>query len=297
MSYKDYYKILGVAKTATAEEIKKAYRKLAIKYHPDKNAGNKQAEDRFKEINEANEVLGDPEKRKKYDDYGENWQHYQQSHSGANQKGNRNQYSTFSGDFGDEGNFSDFFESMFGGRFAEGRHQSRKGNDLHAEAEISLEEAYKGTTRLMEVENEKLQMKFKPGVKDGQVLRIRGKGGTGRGGGTRGDIYVTVKVSPHPYFERKENDLYCDLPVDLYDAVLGGKATVRTLKGPIKIDIPKGTENEKVLRLKGMGMPVYGESHHGDLYARVKVVLPKNLGPEELELFKQLKSKKHAESV
>jgi curved DNA-binding protein len=306
MNYKDYYKILGVSKTAAADDIKKAFRKLAVKYHPDKNPGDKAAEEKFKEINEANEVLSDPEKRKKYDELGENWQQYQQrgnrqedfDWSQYQNTGGGRQYS-YSDGFGDEGNFSDFFESVFGGQFGGRRGGgARKGSDYQAEAEISLEEAYSGTTRVMEVNGEKLQMKFKPGVKDGQALRIKGKGGPGQNKGERGDIYVTVHIPPHPHFERKENDLHCEAPIELYTAILGGKATIRTLKGMIKIDIPKETENGKVLRLKKMGMPVFGqENTFGDLYAKVKIILPKNLSNEEIELFEQLKNRNHAQTV
>lgn len=304
MNYKDYYKVLGLNKSASQDDIKKAFRKLAVKYHPDKNPGNKAAEEKFKEINEANEVLGDPEKRKKYDELGENWQHYQQQ-GNARQQSDWGQWqnagpqyssgrTTFEG-----GDFSDFFESFFGSRFGgSGSAGPQKGSDYSAEVQLSLEEAYNGTTRLLEVNGEKLQMKFKPGVREGQTLRIRGKGGQGSNKGARGDIYIAVHVSEHPHFERKENDLYCEAPVDLYTAILGGKAMIRTLKGNIKIDIPAETENGKVLRLKGMGMPVFGkEKESGDLYAKVKVILPKHLSKEEIELFQQLKNKNHAETV
>jgi curved DNA-binding protein len=173
-----------------------------------------------------------------------------------------------------------------------------QGQDYKAEVVLSLEEAYNGTDRMMEVNGEKLHMKFKPGVREGQSLRIKGKGGQGRGKGERGDIYVTVHVSAHPHFERKENDLYCETPVDLYTMILGGKTNIKTLKGTLKIDIPQGTENGKTLRLKGMGMPAFGkEKIFGDLYAKVKVLLPKKLSAEEIELFKQLKKKHHEETV
>lgn len=307
MDYKDYYKILGVSKSATTEEIKKAFRKLAVKYHPDKNAGDKASEEKFKEISEANEVLSDPEKRKKYDVLGENWKQYQQQGSQQqegfdweqyqNRGGQQRSYSYNSDDFGQGENFSDFFESIFGGRYG-GSQTSQKGGDYRAEAEISLEEAYAGTTRVMEVNGEKLQMKFKPGIKDGQELRIKGKGAPGINKGSRGDIYITIHVPPHPHFERKENDLHCETPVDLYTLMLGGKATIRTLKGTIKIDIPKETDNGKTLRLKGMGMPVFGkEGAFGDLYAKTKVILPKNLTKEEISLFEQLKNISHAETT
>jgi curved DNA-binding protein len=299
MNYKDYYKILGLKKTASSEDIKKAFRKLAVKYHPDKNPGDKAAEEKFKEINEANEVLGDSEKRKKYDELGENWKYYQQGQQPHQQHaygGGRNPFYSQEGSTED---FSDFFESIFGGRFSTtGAGGNVKGQDYSAEVVLSLEEAYNGADRLMEVNGEKLHMKFKPGVREGQNLRIKGKGGQARGKGERGDIYVTVHVSEHPHFERKENDLYCEAPVDLYTMILGGKTNIRTLKGTLKIDIPQGTENGKTLRLRGMGMPVFGkEKVFGDLYAKVKALLPKNLSAEELELFKQLKSKHHEETV
>lgn len=299
MEFKDYYKILGVSKSASIEDIKKAYRKLAIKYHPDKNQGNKAAEDKFKEANEANEVLSDPEKRKKYDELGENWKHYQPGspppRSGTGRR--QQQYYSSDEDFSG-GNFSDFFESMFGNRFG-GRSQGpSKGDDYQANVSITLEEAYTGTARLLEVNGEKLQMKFKPGTIDGQNLRIKGKGGLAGKGGQRGDIYVTVHIPEHAYFQRKENDLYCEIPVDLYTAILGGKATVKTLKGNLQITIPKETDMGKVLRLKGFGMPKYDTpSEFGDLYAKVKLLLPKNLSKEEIELFQQLKNKRHAQTV
>lgn len=312
MEYKDYYKVLGVAKTAAADEIKKAYRKLAVKYHPDKNPNNKSAEDKFKEINEAYEVLGDPEKRRKYDELGENWKYYEQggrpaegfdwSQYAGGSGGRGRTYTT--GDF-DEGSFSDFFENIFGrggfgGGAARGRTQARKGEDYRVEMEISLEEAYHGTTRQININGQTLEMKIRPGTHDGQVLRLRGKGGAGRNGGGNGDVYITVHVPKHPHYEVKGDDLYCEVPVDLYTAVLGGKALVRTLKGTIRIDIAKGTQNGKLLRLKGMGMPKFGKSsEHGDMYAKVHVQLPEKLTDKETELFTQLANLKrsdHAET-
>lgn len=307
MDFKDYYKVLGVDKSATTDEIKKAYRKLAIKYHPDKNQGNKAAEEKFKEVSEANEVLSDPEKRKKYDELGENWRHYEQQ--GRQEKegfdwskyqngGGEYYYSSEGEGFGG-GNFSDFFESIFGRGFGNrtaGR-RAYKGTDYRAEVELSLEEVYTGATRLMEVNGEKLKMKFK-GVRDGQTLRVKGKEGHGANEKSRGDIYVTVHIPEHPHFERKDDDLYCDLPVDLYTAILGGNALVRTMKGTIKIDIPKETDNGKILRLKAMGMPVFGrQGEFGDMYAKVKVIIPKNLSEKEIMLFQQLsqlKNKNHS---
>lgn len=314
MDYKDYYKILGVPKSATTDEIKKAYRKLAVKYHPDKNQGNKKAEELFKEANEANEVLSNPEKRKKYDELGENWKQYENQGYQGGQGFNRSQYQQAGGGqryrssgaegFGGDENFSDFFESIFGKGFdGSGRQRqarAQNGPDYHAEVELSLEEAYNGTSRLLEVNGEKLQMKFK-GVQDGQKLRIKEKGGQGIGGGKRGDIYVGVHIPIHPHFERKGDDLYCEAPVELYTAILGGKALVRTMKGNIKVDIARETDNGKILRLKGMGMPKFGkENEFGDLYAKVKIILPKKLTEKEIELFEklsQLKTQNHADTL
>lgn len=305
MDYKDYYKILGVDKKATTDEIKKAYRKLAIKYHPDKNPGDKAAEEKFKELNEANEVLSDTEKRKKYDELSTNWNSYQQRGSRGN-AGNAqdfdwsrwsNAQGGFQGQdagdmFGDEGHFSDFFESIFGGRgsgFQSRTSGPRKGSDFNTEAEITLEEAYNGTSRRIDLQSEKLDIKFKPGVTDGQVLRLKGKGGAGMGGGARGDIYITVHIAEHPIYKRKGNDLYCHVPVDLYTAVLGGPQLIHTLKGDMRVNIPKETDNGKKIRLKGLGMPVFGKTgEFGDLYATIKIVTLKNLSAEEVELFKKL---------
>ncbi|WP_317897618.1 J domain-containing protein [Aurantibacillus circumpalustris] len=311
MNYKDYYKILGVSKTATPDQIKKAYRKLAIQYHPDKNQNNKSAEDKFKEVNEANEVLSDPEKRKKYDELGENWQSYQQ-HGGSNagqdfdwskwqnaQSGGRGQSQ---GQQFNESDFSDFFENIFGGKFSGGRkQQSFKGQDYQASVQISLEEAYAGTTRQLDLGTEKLKINLKPGTQESQILRLKGKGSAGMNGGSAGDLYLTVHIAEHPHFKLQGNDVHCDVKVDLYTAILGGQTLIRTLKGAIKMTISKYTQNEKVLRLKGMGMPVYGKSNEfGDLYAKVKIEIPEKLSEKELQLFTELsnlKNKAHAESL
>nr|MBA3705794.1 J domain-containing protein [Bacteroidota bacterium] len=237
MKFRDYYTILGVSKSSSADEIKKAYRKLAVKYHPDKNQGDKSVEEKFKEANEAYQVLSDPEKRKKYDELGENWKYYDQKGApnkendwsqNQNTQGRQRGYKQSDQGFGG-GQFSDFFESFFGKGYAGSETRgTSKENDYQAEVELLLEDAYTGAARLMEVNGEKLQMKFK-GVKDGQVLRIKGKGGHGFNTGERGDIYVTVHILPHPHFERKGDDLYCEAPVDLYTAILGGKTLIRTM--------------------------------------------------------------------
>jgi len=301
MEYKDYYKILGVDKKATQDEIKKAFRKLAIKYHPDKTKGDKSAEEKFKEANEANEVLSNPEKRKKYDDLGQHWNQYQQggtnegsfAGSGFGQQRRKSGTGSQGFGFGSSGGFSDFFEQFFGGSFG-GQQFSQNdfhsaGHDLRLDLDITLEEAYHGTSRQFQVDGEKLQIRLKPGMYDGQQIRIKGKGGKSNSGGPRGDIYGFVHMQKHPIFTVSKNDLHCIINVDLYTAVIGGKTTVETLKGPIKMNIAAGIQNGKVLRLKNMGMPFYNEPEtYGDLYAKVNVVLPTELSPEEIELFKQL---------
>ncbi|HMT29381.1 MAG TPA: J domain-containing protein [Bacteroidia bacterium] len=294
MEYKDYYKILGVTKSSSTDDIKKSYRKLAVKYHPDKNPGDKIAEDKFKEINEANDVLSDPEKRKKYDEVGENWKYYEQMHnqSSGQQRRGRNVYESQN-----DGGFYDFFENIFGGGggyndiFGGGRSTSQKGQDLEGKISITLEEAYNGTQRRIIVGGKVLEIKIQPGVKDGEILRLKGKGGKGRGSGAAGDVLITTNIEHHKVFERRGDDLYCDIHVGLYHAILGGKITVQTLKGKIHLSVKPGTQNGASLRLKGMGMPVGKVSDaFGDLYGNVIVDLPKNLTEKELELFKQLET-------
>lgn len=298
MDYKDYYKTLGVAKSASQEEIKKAYRKLALKYHPDKNAGNKQAEEKFKEVSEAYEVLGDAEKRKKYDELGANWKQYSdQASGGYNPSGAGRRYTrrtTYDDDDYAGSPFSDFFERFFGGGFDTGQFaQDTSAYDMRMDISITLEEAFHGTVRQFEVLGEKLQIRLKPGTYNGQQLRIKGKGGKGRSSSKRGDIYATVSIQDHSLFTRKGNDLYCELPLDVYTAILGGELTVPALKGKVKIKIEKDTQNGKVLRLKNLGMPIYDQpSKSGDLYAKMIIVLPQNLSKEEIALFEKLKEKR-----
>ena len=296
MEYKDYYKILGVAKTATQEEIKKAYRKMAVKYHPDKNPDNKDAEAKFKEANEANDVLSDPEKRRKYDELGVNWKQYEQA--GGQQGGNPfggQQYRRqgFEGD----SDFSDFFEQFFGGGGAAGggrRTRSSgqfRGSDLETEFEISLEEAYHGTSRIIQLEDSKLRISTKPGAYDGQQLRIKGKGGKGSTAANAGDLFVHVRVRPHHRFAREGDDLKTTHNLDLYTAVLGGEILADTLTGQVKVQITPGTQSNKTIRIRGKGMPVYGEAgEHGDLYILLQVSLPTKLTPEQKTLFEQLKA-------
>ncbi len=306
MEYKDYYKILGVKKDASKEEIKKAFRKLALKYHPDKNKGDKTAEEKFKEINEAYEVLSDDEKRKKYDQMGESYRYYQQ-YGGepggfdwsqfANQTGGRS--FTFEGDLGDFFNssgYSDFFEMFFGDRTFGRRRRSGfertsslRGSDLKAQIDITLREAYTGTERIFRISNESIKLKIKPGIESGHILKIEGRGEKTSRDMQPGDLLITINVLDDPVFKRKGNDLYAEIYVDLYIAVLGGKVEFNTFKGKVKIDISKSTSSGKILKLKGLGMPYYGKSNiYGDLYLTVQIKVPENLSQKEINLFKEL---------
>ena len=308
MEFKDYYKILSVDKSATKEEISKAFRKLAVKYHPDKNPNNKAAEEKFKEITEAHEVLSDPEKRKKYDALGANWNKYQSTGGGFEDffsqfGGARRSTGTtyeFSGDFGDlfggmGGGFSDFFESFFGGRGSQKRtgfdshgFQSQPaGVDVEADLNITLEEAFIGSERQISIEGKKLKIKINPGTQDGQKLRLKGLGRSRTSDGNKGDLYLNIHILRHPFYEIKDGKLFFNLDVDLYTAVLGGKEEIKTLDGKkISINIPEGTESEKILRLKNLGLRK--ASGRGDLFVKVHVTIPKNLSGNEKKLFKEL---------
>lgn len=299
MDYKDYYKVLGVDKSASTDDIKKAYRKLARKYHPDVNPNDKVAEERFKEINEANEVLTDPDKRSKYDRLGSSWQAYQRAGGGGGfdwsewmAAGNRGGYvdlnDILGGGAGRGGNFSDFFEAIFG-NMGQARTAPRQGQDYTQKVEISLEEAFNGAARILRVGSRRIEVKIPKGAKTGTKVRVRGEGAEGIGGGAKGDLYLEIEVAPHPTFERVGDDLYTELPVDLYTAILGGEATVPTFKGKIKLRIPPETQSGRKFRLKGQGMPHLKQSdERGDLYAKVVVQLPQNLTPEEIALFEEL---------
>jgi curved DNA-binding protein len=305
MEYKDYYKILGVDKKAGAADIKKAYRKLAVKYHPDKNPDDKLAEEKFKELNEAYEVLGDEEKRKKYDEFGENWKYYEQAGQNggdfdwnrwrASQGGRQQQqYEDMEGMFGDSGQFSDFFEHLFGGGFRsraqQGRPRSRRGSDLQATMQVSLEDVYLGATRQIEVNGQKLNLKIKPGTYSGQVLRLKGKGRPGQNGAEAGDLLITVEITPDARYELKGKDIYMDVPLDMYTAVLGGKLQVAVPGTPLQLTVPAGTDSGRLFRLKGRGLPAPEGSKDvaGDLYVKVMIAVPKNLSEEEKELFARL---------
>ena len=299
MNFKDYYTILGVSKTASQDEIKKAYRKLARKYHPDVNPNNKEAEEKFKEVSEANEVLSDPEKRKKYDQLGADWKKYEQA--GAQGGFNWDQYSSGQGrggyhdpnDMFGQGGFSDFFENIFGGfggrSSTQGGSRTYKGQDLEANFDVTLKEAYEGTDCNLNVNGSHLRVKIKPGIADGQRLRVPGKGMPGANGAGNGDLYINIRMIPDPVYLRKGDDLYKDQVVDLYTAVLGGEITVNTLSGDIKLKIAPETQSGTSLRIKGKGFPSFGTAEtFGNLYLKLKVEIPKGLSEQEKELFRQL---------
>ncbi|MBJ6107841.1 J domain-containing protein [Hymenobacter sp. BT523] len=302
MDYKDYYKTLGLDKNATPDQIKKAYRKLARQHHPDVNPNDKTAEQKFKEINEANEVLSDPEKRKKYDQFGADWQRYQQQPGGGPPGGgfDWSQYTQGGGGgfgggqgspFGEGEDFSDFFSSLFGGMGGGGGRSTRPGagQDYQAELELSLEEAYRGGPRTITVNGKNLRLTIQPGVADGQTIRLRDQGGPGRNGGPNGSLLITFRIRPDARYARTGDDLTQDVPVSIYKALLGGEQTVDTLSGPVKIKLKPETPNGTRLRLRGKGFPVYRrEGQFGDLYLRLNLTLPQHLTDQEKDLIKQL---------
>lgn len=300
MDFIDYYKVLGLAKNASQNDIKKAYRKLARKYHPDVNPNNKEAELKFKQVNEANEVLSHPENRKKYDQYGKDWKHadefekakqQQRSAPGGSWGGGGTHFTyQHSGDAFGEDDFSDFFESLFGGGRRSNQRRSFKGQDFKAEVSITLEEAFTDHKRTLHVNGKKLRITVPAGIKDGQTIKLAGHGGSGANGGSAGDLYITFHFEPHPRFSRKGNDLLMELDIDLYTSILGGKIKVPTLSGPVQVTIKPETPNGNKIRLKGKGYPVYKKKQFGDLYVTLHIQLPKKLTAKEKELFKQLQA-------
>jgi curved DNA-binding protein len=316
MEFKDYYKTLGVAKTATEKEIKQAFRKLARKLHPDVNPGDKASEARFKEVNEAYEVLGDPTSRKKYDELGANWRMYEQAGAqganpfaggfgGARPRGGVRTMSQEEMEelFGDSNPFSDFFTTFFGGGVGggpaagarAGRVRQRPGRDIENEIELSLEDAYQGTTQRLVLTHDgqrrTVDVRIPAGVITGSRVRISGEGEQGVGGAESGHLYLRVRLVPHPVFELKGRDLHVRVPVPVTTAVLGGEADVQTLAGkPARLRIPALTQNGQVFRLKGYGMPAVGKpDEKGELYARVEVQLPAQLSDEEREHYEALR--------
>jgi len=330
MDFKDYYSTLGVAKTANAKELKQAFRKLARKYHPDVNPNDKAAEAKFKEINEAYEVLGDPEKRKKYDELGANWRAYEQAGAGGQGfdpsqfsgwnvhfggggpgAGGQGGYRTVTEDemremFGGADPFSDFFHTFFGGdvraegpRVRSGRRAPRRGRDFEQEIQLTLEDAYQGTTRRLSVKQEghsrTVDVRIPAGVGEGSRVRITGEGEHGSEGAQSGDLYLRIRIAPHPRFERKGQDLSTRVSVPVTTAVLGGDVEVTTIGGKsLRLKIPPTTQNGQVLRLKGHGMPAIGKDLHGDLYATVSVELPRELSPEERAHYEALQKLERA---
>lgn len=289
MDFIDYYKILGIGKNATQDEIKKAYRKLARTSHPDLNPNDKEANKKFQQINEANEVLSDPEKRKKYDQYGKDWQHAEEFEKRGQ---SRNQYagqSHFSEDT-ESGDFSDFFESLFGGAHNPGGRQSRfRGQDYQTELQLSLKDAYQTHKRTLTVNGKNIRITIPAGIENGQVIKLTGHGGPGVNGGPAGDLYITFSIENDPLFKRLGNDLYHTVELDLYKAVLGAEITLDTLGGKIKLKVKPETQNGVKVKLSGKGFPVYKkEGQFGDLYITYSIKIPTNLTEKQKALFTEL---------
>lgn len=292
MAFIDYYEVLGVGREATTEEIKKAYRKLARKYHPDLNPDDNEAKVKFQQLNEAQEVLTDPEKRKKYDQYGEHWRHADQYEQARQQQagngGTGGTWQDYTGNF-EEGQFSDFFESLFGSRGGGGRQSMFRGQDLHAELSLGLKEAYSTHPQQFSVNGRQVRITVHAGVADGQKIRLKGYGSAGVNGGPAGDLLLTFRIREEDGYRREGNDLYREVPLDLYTAVLGGELTLDTLGGPVKLKIKPETQNGTKVRLKGKGFPVYRqEGAFGDLYITYQVKLPTGLSEEQRALFRKL---------
>ena len=324
-AFKDYYKILGVDKKASVEDIRKAFRKLAVKYHPDKNPNDKTSEDKFKEISEANDVLSNPDKRKRYDEFGENWEYAEKSGANRQQqhqgRGKGQQYNFTADDFADDTHFKDIFEKFFGGnrgnnggytgenfngsgfgsgfggqRFA--TNYTEHGANYEAELQILLPDSFNGVKRILELETQQISITLKRGVRDGQKIRIPEKGGKGTNGGKNGDLFITIKLVRDPFIERIGDDLYVTVDVDMYTALLGGKVPVKTFHGVKNLNIKEATENGSTVRLKGLGMPKYeNPNEFGDLYAKIVIKMPKNLTEEEKSLIKQLAEMREKQSV
>ncbi|WP_271765718.1 J domain-containing protein [Aquimarina algiphila] len=288
MEFIDYYKILGIPKNASESDIKKAYRKLARKYHPDLNPNDKEAERKFKEINEANEVLSNPENRKKYDQYGKDWKHAEEfeKHQKSKQQYNHaNQQQQYSRDF------SDFFESMFGERnrdYGRGKVKYR-GQDFNAELHLGLMDVYKTHKRTLTINGKNIRITIPAGVENGQIIKIKGHGGQGIGGAPKGDLYITFIIENKTSFKRDKSNLYLNKDIDIYTAVLGGEITINTLDGKVKLKVKPETQNNTQIKLKGKGFPIYKrEGQFGDLYITYTIKTPKNLSQKQKELFREL---------
>ena len=309
-NYIDYYKTLGIEKTADAKTIKKAFRKLARKYHPDVNPGDKEAERKFKEVNEANAVLSDPEKRKQYDKYGKDWEHAEAfekagGRAGGNPFGGRAGNPFGGGSYtytsGGDGDFSDFFSQMFGGAGGGGfsggrRRRSFKGQDVEATLSVNFTDILEDNKQVLNVSGKQLRVTIPAGVEDGQTLRLRGQGGPGPGGGAAGDLYITFKVSTPPEYDRKGADLYKSIDVDYLTMILGGKVAVPTLTGTVNVPIPELSQNGKRIRLRGKGLPKYKQTGHGDLYLNLRAQLPTSLTPDQRKLLDGLLTRRRGDA-
>jgi len=303
MAFLDYYKVLGIDKTASPDAIKKAYRKLARKYHPDVNPDDEEAKKKFQEINEANEVLTDPEKRKKYDQYGENWkngeeyeraqQQYARNRGGAGgYSGGQNPFEGFDFNYNgnyDAGEYSDFFEQMFGSRQGGGRQTNFRGQDYTSDVQLTLQEAAVSHQRTFTVNGRNIRITVPAGVENGQKIKLTGQGGQGKNGGPNGDIYITFHILPDAIYTRKGNDIYAKTDVDVFTAILGGETVIQSFQGPVKIKIKAYTQNGSKIRLKGKGFPVYKkDGTFGDYYAEINVKIPTSLTDEQIELLKKV---------
>jgi len=288
MEFIDYYEILGTKKTATEEEIKNAYRKLARKLHPDLNPNDKDANKKFQQLNEANEVLSDPVKRKKYDQYGKDWQHsdqYEQARQSGRRNGRQGSADGFEGD-----DFSDFFSSMFGGGGSRSKAKYR-GQDYNSQLQLSLRDVYTTHQQTMNINEKTVRITIPAGVENGQSIKLKGYGAPGANGGPSGDLYLTFAIANDPRFKRKGNDLYLNEDLELFTAVLGGDITLETMSGKIKLKVQPETQNGTKTRLKGKGFPLFKkEGEFGDLYITYSIKIPTNLTEKQIDLFKQLAS-------
>ena len=287
MAFVDYYKILGISKKTTQKEIKTAYRKLARKYHPDLNPDNKESERKFKEINEANEVLSDPESRKKYDTYGKEWKQGEAHEKARKQQ----QQQSGQQDFSNE-EYSDFFGSMFGGgrpSYSKSRSPKFKGQDYHTELQLNLKDVYTTQQQVLTINGKKIRLKIPAGVENGQVIKIKEKGAAGINGGPNGDLYIKFNINNHSRFKREGNNLYLNIDLELYTSILGGEITIATFNGKVKLQIKPETKNETKVKLKEKGFPLYKkEDKFGDLYITYHIKMPTDLNEKEIELFKEL---------
>ena len=293
MEFIDYYKVLGVDKNATQDDIKKAYRKLARKHHPDLNPNDKESHKKFQQVNEANEVLSDPEKRKKYDQYGKDWQHAEQFEQARQSQHRGSGRETFSGDFNEnESDFSDFFASMFGNTETGGFRQRQtkfRGEDYHADLQLNLTDVYKTHQQVLTVNNKNIRITIPAGVENGQKIKIKGHGGPGINDGPNGDLYITFHIINNTKFKRHVNDLHTTVDLDLYTAVLGGEIIIDTLDGKAKLKVKPGTQNGSKIKLKGKGFTVYKkDDEFGDLVIAFHVKIPTDLTDKQKELFEQL---------